>query len=98
MRSKITAADIKAAINPVDFYHHELPDSKLKRHGWNDAGLCPFHPDNNAGSFKVNIETGAFKCFACNTSGGDIIAFTMALHGLEFKGALHKLANDWGFQ
>jgi DNA primase len=87
---------IKNSLSPLDFYVHELPNAPLKKHGWNDGGLCPFHSDNKPGSFRVNLVTGAFKCFACGMAGGDVIAFVMALHGLQFVEALAKLADDWG--
>lgn len=87
---------IKSAINPGDFYRHELPNAPLKKPGWNNGGLCPFHADNNPGSFCVNLTTGAFKCFSCGMAGGDIVAFVMALYGLQFIEALAKLADDWG--
>jgi DNA primase len=86
----------KNSLTPLDFYSHELPNAPLKKHGWNDGGLCPFHADNKPGSFRVNLTTGAFKCFACGTNGGDIIAFAMALNGLNFIDALAKLADEWG--
>jgi len=95
--SKYLQADfIKDRLWPLDFYSHELPGANLKRNGWNDGGLCPFHDDNKPGSFYVNIVTGAYKCFACGAAGGDIIAFTMSLYGLKFVEALQKLADDWG--
>jgi phage/plasmid primase-like uncharacterized protein len=87
---------IKQSITPRDFYLHELPTAKLKKANWNDGGLCPFHADNKAGSFHVNLATGAFKCFACGMTGGDVIAFAMALNGLKFTDALAKVADDWG--
>ena len=87
---------IKAAIEPLTFYRYELPDAPLKKHGWNDGGLCPFHTDSTKGSFRVNTATGAFVCYSCGTKGHDLIAFTMALHGLNFPDALAKLASDWG--
>lgn len=86
---------IKAQINPVDFYRHELPGVALKRVEWNDGGLCPFHQDNTPGSFRINLTTGAYKCFACGAVGGDILAFVMALYGLSFASALQKLADEW---
>jgi DNA primase len=79
----LSANHIKGTINPLGFYRHELPDAPLKKQGWNDGGLCPFHSDSNKGSFRVNTDTGAFKCYSCGTKGGDVIAFTMALHGLS---------------
>ena len=90
------ADSIKNSVEPLAFYSHELPNAKLTKRGWNDGGLCPFHTDNNAGSFRVNLETGQFKCFACDAAGSDVIAFVMALYGLNFGEALHKLADDWG--
>jgi DNA primase len=85
---------IKGGIAPFDFYRHYLPDVVLKPYGWNGAGICPFHIDSNPGSFFVNTESGAFKCFSCGAKG-DVIAFTMALHGLGFPDALAKLADEW---
>jgi len=87
---------IKNSLTPLDFYSHELPSAPLKKHVWNDGGLCPFHNDKNPGSFRVNLTTGAFKCFSCGMAGGDIVAFVMALYGVQFVEALAKLANDWG--
>ena len=93
---KLQADYIKRLVKPLDFYKHELPNAKLQKYGWNDGGLCPFHADNKIGSFRVNIETGAYKCFSCGASGGDVIAFFMALYGLQFVEALSVLAKDWG--
>jgi DNA primase len=94
-KQKLNAECIKNALSPLDFYRHELPTVLLKKHGWNNGGLCPFHSDNKRGSFFVNLETGAFKCFACGMAGGDVIAFTMTLYGLKFAEALAQLASDW---
>lgn len=96
IKQKLNAEYIKNSLYPFDFYRHELPNAPLKKHGWNDGGLCPFHSDNKPGSFRVNLTTGAFTCFACGTKGGDVIAFTMALHGLNFTEAMKQLENDWG--
>ncbi|MEI6069653.1 MAG: CHC2 zinc finger domain-containing protein [Methylococcaceae bacterium] len=93
---QITPEQIKAAIAPADYYQNELPGVILKRHGWNDAGLCVFHDDTQKGSFRVNTETGAYCCFACRIKGGDIIAFEMEKYGLSFTKALDKLAGEWG--
>ncbi len=91
------ADTIKRAIPPADFYAAELPAMKPpKRHGWNDGGVCPFHSDTHAGSFRVHVESGAFSCFACGTKGGDILAFIQQRDGLTFREALRVLANEWG--
>lgn len=89
--------NVKSYIHPVDFYRSELPAMPLSRgNGWCDGGLCPFHPDKHAGSFRVNLETGAFICFSCGTKGGDIIAFIQQKYGFSFPGAVQKLSNEWG--
>ena len=92
----ISADFIKEQISPLDFYEQELPYATLRKQDWNEGGLCPFHSDNNPGSFHVNLETGSYNCFSCGEKGGDIIAFTMELYGLSFPEALAKLAEDWG--
>jgi len=95
-KTKLNADYIKDSIPTIDFFRYELPEAKLKSHGWNDGGLCPFHDDRKPGSFRINLISGAYKCFACGTSGGDIIDFVRALHGLSFVEALKKLADEWG--
>lgn len=90
-------SDIKANIPPADFYRAELPGMPSPRGGgWRNGGLCPFHDDNHAGSFYVNLSTGAHVCFSCGSKGGDIIAFIRQRDGLSFPAALQKLLNEWG--
>lgn len=62
---------LKRAISPHDFY---LREQGLHRFGyrsgnWALAGLCPFHDDASAGSFKVNLEMGVYTCFSCGARG-----------------------------
>lgn len=91
------AETLKREIQPADFYQAELPAMPTpKRYGWNDAGLCPFHADAHAGSFRVHTGTGAFCCFSCGARGGDILSFVMLRDGLSFREALELLAADWG--
>jgi len=91
--------DIKASIPPREFYRAELPDApkwKPGATGWQDGGLCPFHTDEHAGSFRVNLGTGGFICFACDARGSSVLDFTMQRHGLNFISAVRKLRRDWG--
>ena len=84
-------------IPPRDFYLAELPDMPpALGDGWHNGGLCPFHNDHNAGSFRVNLDTGAFICFACEAKGLDIIAFTQLRNELSFPEALLQLTIEWG--
>jgi DNA primase len=89
--------EVKGRIAPANFYRAELPTMPAPRGGgWRDGGLCPFHDDQHAGSFRVKLDTGSFKCFACGANGGDIIAFTQLRDGLSFPEALQKLSSEWG--
>ena len=89
--------NVKSYIPPSEFYRAELTTMLPPRGGgWRDGGLCPFHDDKHAGSFRVDLENGAFKCFSCGTKGGDIIAFIQQRDGLSFPEAVQKLTNEWG--
>ncbi|MGA8163873.1 MAG: CHC2 zinc finger domain-containing protein [Waddliaceae bacterium] len=94
---RLDAAFIKAAINPSDFYLQELNLCRFgyKSGTWIVAGLCPFHDDSRPGSFKINQETGAFKCWSCESGGSDIIAFLQQRDDLSFLDAIRKLSSDW---
>jgi len=86
---------IKDSIDPAEFFRREngtMPPPK--RRGWVDGGLCPFHADQRAGSYKIHTESGAFHCFSCGTSGGDLIDYLMQRDGLNFLEAVKKLAPD----
>lgn len=62
--------NVKGYIPPAEFYRTELPTMPPPRGGgWRDGGLCPFHADNRAGSFRVNLETGAFTCYLVARGG-----------------------------
>ena len=56
---------------------------------WKNA-LCPFHDDHSP-SLRVRLDSGSFKCMACGTRGGDILAFHMQRHGMDFKQAAKDL-------
>lgn len=84
--------NVKASLPPVIFYLEELPGLAPRQdHGWIDGGLCPFHSDKHAGSFKINLDTGAFRCFSCGAAGGDIIAFYRLRYCCGFMDALRDL-------
>lgn len=92
------AASIKSRIAPYDFYLREqgIDHFKGKSYGWAEAGLCPFHDDNSAGSFWIHLENGAYKCFSCGAKGGDVVTFIMKKYDLMFSEALVQLVNEWG--
>lgn len=89
---------VRDAVDPAEYYRETLPTMPALRprgDGWNDGGLCPFHDDKRPGSFRVNIKTGAFRCFACGAHGGDIVAFEAALLPAAPSAAAREIAREW---
>lgn len=66
----------------------------LRAKGRNYWGLCPFHDDRNP-SMQVRPDRGHYKCFSCG-AGGDVIDFVMRSEGLDFSGAVMRLAGYYG--
>ena len=94
------ARDLKCQISPSTFYSRVLNDLPSTRSSncWVCGGLCPFHMDKSAGSFRINLDSGGFKCFSCGASGGDIIDFAQRRHGFSFSRALECLMREFGVQ
>jgi DNA primase len=69
---------------------------KLKQHGKEFQGLCPFHNEKSP-SFTVNDQKGFYHCFGCQAHG-NIIDFVMQTDGLEFKDAVVQLANNFAIE
>lgn len=75
---------------PSPSAYFEAQGLTLKGKGaWLDA-VCPFHADTKP-SLRVRIETGAFSCMACGAHGGDVLAYHMQLHNMDFKAAAVSL-------
>lgn len=71
-------------------YYMEHEGFTLSGSGEWRSSICPFHNDRRP-SLRVNVETGAFRCMACNVKGGSVIAFHRARHGLSFMQAARDL-------
>jgi len=82
---------IKDRINIIDLVSQYIP---LKKAGINHQARCPFHNEKTP-SFYVSADRGTYKCFGCG-EGGDIFTFVEKMEGLEFRGALEKLATQAG--
>lgn len=50
---------------------------------------CQFHGGSD--SMRVNVHSGGWVCMACGAKGGDVLAYHMAAHGLEFVDAAKAL-------
>src|SRR5205085_132085 len=69
---------------------------RLTRAGRNLKGLCPFHSEKTP-SFVVYPNNASYHCFGCGANG-DIFGFVMKTEGLDFRGALEKLAAKAGVE
>ncbi|MGE4574510.1 CHC2 zinc finger domain-containing protein [Parachlamydia sp.] len=94
---RFDVSEIKRQIRPYDFYLKEqgLDRFSHRSRQWATAGLCPFHEDSSAGSFKIHEDSGAYICFSCGVKGGDIIDFLQKKCHLSFKEAVEKLKDEW---
>src|SRR5437899_2253461 len=66
----------------------------LQKSGRTFKGLCPFHNERTP-SFHVFPEGQTWHCFGCN-EGGDVFTFVQKQQGLDFRDALHYLAEKVG--
>lgn len=69
---------------------------KLKAHGKDFLGLCPFHNEKTP-SFTVNDSKGFYHCFGCQAHG-DIISFIMNSESLDFVDSVKKIAHDFNIE
>lgn len=83
--------EIRRRIDLVDLVSQRV---RLKRSGKNYTGLCPFHDDKSP-SFTVNPALARYTCYACGEKG-DAFTWVMKTQGLEFREALHQLAEQAG--
>lgn len=83
---------IKAAADTVQLISEYV---KLKKHGSNMLGLCPFHSEKTP-SFNVNNK--GYKCFGCGKAGTDATAFIMELQGINYIEALKLIAAKYNIE
>src|ERR1044072_3426394 len=69
---------------------------KLKKHGVNLTGNCPFHQERTP-SFTVSKEKQIFKCFGCGKHG-DAIGFLIDHEKLSYLDAIKWLANKYNIE
>lgn len=80
-------------LNIKAYYTSELPS--IKSNGSNMAqALCPWHNDTKP-SLTINLSTGQFKCFGCD-SKGSVFDFYMKRHSVDYKTAFNALAKEAG--
>lgn len=50
---------------------------------------CQFHGGSD--SMRINTQSGGWCCMSCGESGGDVLAYHLKLHSLEFVDAARQL-------
>lgn len=79
--------------NAHDYYVQQFPILKtVNQRNWVSV-LCCFHEDRLP-SLRINLISGAFRCFACGAKGGDVLAFHQQRYDLTFKQAVNFF-NAW---
>lgn len=71
-----------------------LPGGKMQ--GREYVACNPTRQDQNPGSFKINVDSGAWADFATGDSGGDLISLHAYLHGSTQGEAAQELAHKLG--
>jgi DNA primase len=82
----------------MSFDRHRLPDAatyfeseglKLIGRGKWRTTSCRFHQGTD--SMRVNVASGGWCCMNCRVTGGDVLAYHMQMHQLEFVDAARQL-------
>ena len=71
----------------------EAQGIKLKRHGADLLGLCPFHDDREPSLVVSPKKNLCHRLGACQT-GGSVIDWVMKSRGVSFRHAIELLRND----
>ncbi len=66
---------------------------KLKRHGADLIGLCPFHDDHNP-SLVISPRKNLWNCLGACRAGGTSIDWVMRAEGVSFRHAVELLRED----
>lgn len=73
---------------PLGYYEGAGLKFREPKGKWRTTG-CVFHSSRD--SMRINTASGAFVCMACGVKGGDVLAYHMQAHGLEFVDAAKAL-------
>ncbi len=70
----------------------EAAGVKLKRHGADLLGLCPFHDDRDP-SLVISPDKNLWHCLGACQRGGSVIDWVMTMQGVSFRHAIELLRN-----
>lgn len=83
--------EIRQRVDVVEVISNYIP---LKKRGNNYIACCPFHKEKTP-SFTISQTKQMYHCFGCGATG-DSLKFIMEHSGLDFVGAVEKLASICG--
>ncbi len=72
----------------------ESQSIKLKKHGKDLIGLCPFHDDHDP-SLVITPDKNLWHCLGACQCGGSVIDWVMKSEGVSFRHATELLRNDY---
>jgi hypothetical protein len=84
----------EAAARAETILRRWLPDGHREGLEW--VARNPRRDDRRAGSFKVNLRTGAWGDFATGDKGGDLVSLAAFLFGLTQAEAAKRVADMLG--
>lgn len=73
--------------------HQWLPEGRRSGPEW--VAKNPRRDDSKLGSFKINLNTGVWKDWACNDGGGDLISLYAYINQMGQADAARDLGDDW---
>lgn len=79
--------DRERLLEPIGYF--EGQGLRLSKRGKWRTTECRFHDGSD--SMRINCATGAWVCMSCGAKGGDVLAYEMAAHGVDFVTAAKAL-------
>lgn len=73
--------------DPLEYF--DLEGVSLTGPGLWKTGPCHFHGGSD--SLRVNVRSGGWCCMNCGVKGGDVVAYAMQRHGMDFMAAARTL-------
>lgn len=74
---------------PDSMTYFEAQGLRLTGRGRWRTTECKFHGGSD--SMRINTQSGNWCCMSCGLKGGDVLAYHMQLHGIEFIYAAKEL-------
>ena len=94
MATWVSFSELKARVSMEDILAHYGVLGKLRRHGDELVGLCPFHDDRRP-SFSANVSKNVFQCFAGSCQQrGDILDFVANMEIVAMREAA-LMVKEW---